>query len=940
MFFLLSRRLPRSYPMLALIATNLVISMPAPPSRRSDDITGDSRNGFSNVPKILEIQLPLKIATKDDLVAWARYVMGLMASKINITLTTVKDTPSKTTGSFRAPENVRGFDNAKQSQNSRNSAFQRFDASKSISGVEQFANTKSFENSRYAENVRNLGHVSNFDRARLPASVSILDNGRVENARNPQRNGIAQLSKDKVYASSQLPSLTVGGVTTKTLFSNHGNLAISDTTVPSPLEVTANINVARARIKEPSFKGTLDRTNFLKAGDQQQFVPQFPDFGPAIDVRPNDIFRNTNAVSPPTRTYLPVTTTADSIKFPTDPFVTRYFFDGLERNISSNIGVLASEITFTTQNPLYFGDEIALPVKSFDHQPHQRNLSSMKPLFQVPFEAVITFTREEPTQTTTSRSEETNYFTVVPTREPADQFPPYFDSNFTLTNESGQINVVFDDSGQVAQPTDSGKKDERDRKKEKSKKESSKKEKEKSKKLSPFGQLLKSFVALRRNNTPSEQLTPPPLNQQTTSTTQRVPARQRVPPPQRTQLYPPQRPPSASRQGRRNQTSLAQQVEDDDDSGSKEDSTSKEETDSGEDNGSKGDEGSKGGSREGSKSEENGDVESKEGNGNGGSNESASNENDYDDSEEDEGGGGSIKVILDLLPLVTPILEDLSDPDSNTDITDVLELGIPILQDLSEGDDENEPLDIPGVLVPILLQLSGGPNGDRDSAAILTPVLQLIAPLIGPLVGPLVLPLSRQISNPPGEGGSSSGDLVKAVLGPLLEPVGNGKMTALSNLIANVVSSLSKTSTGGKSDLMSLVKAVVAGTVAGTSAGSSGQKDSYGTPTGYGAVSSYGGAPPSYSYPKAPPKHPNSLNLLGSSVKDILNAILKVVASLVSAITTILGASSNSSNQPSHHPPPYHTSPPRTYGAPNPNMVPLSESVSITTSRPERLVRL
>lgn len=177
---------------------------------------------------------------------------------------------------------------------------------------------------------------------------------------------------------------------------------------------------------------------------------------------------------------------------------------------------------------------------------------------------------------------------------------------------------------------------------------------------------------------------------------------------------------------------------------------------------------------------------------------------------------------------------------------------------------------------------------------------------------------------------------------------------------------------------MSLVKAVVAGTVAGTSAGSSGQKDSYGTPSGYGAGSNYGGAAPSNGYvsfplsflsrlgilsrdtirshtliplkrvdipvtlcfstfqPKAPPKHPNSLDLLGSSVKDILNAILKVVASLVSAITTILGASSNSSNEPT----PYYPTPPRTYGKPNPDTLPLSESISITTSRPERLVRL
>lgn len=104
---------------------------------------------------------------------------------------------------------------------------------------------------------------------------------------------------------------------------------------------------------------------------------------------------------------------------------------------------------------------------------------------------------------------------------------------------------------------------------------------------------------------------------------------------------------------------------------------------------------------------------------------------------------------------------------------------------LFQGDDETPGVDFPGLLVPILLQISGvscqhfffsfkptfsrriretrrrdeklvqvsgiwwdyfQEDGQRDSGAILTPLLQLSAPLIGPLVGPLVGPLSRQSS--------------------------------------------------------------------------------------------------------------------------------------------------------------------------------------------------
>ncbi|CAK9819543.1 hypothetical protein ANTPLA_LOCUS10281 [Anthophora plagiata] len=916
--FLLTRRLPTSYPVLALIATNLVISMPAPPFKRSLE---DPSNGFSSVPKILEIQLPLKIATKDDLVAWAKYVMGLMASRINITLSTVKESPSKNTGNTRPPDTVRSFDNTRQSQNSRNQAFKPFDSVKPNNGVRQFGTTKHPENGRYAENVRNLGQPLNFDQGKIFAKP--LENPRFsENIRNALNSGNLQVSKEKSQTNTHLPAFTISGVTTKNFFNNRplqttfGNIGISDTTIPSPLEITKHINIPRTGIKEAVFRGTFDTTNSLRAGDQQPFVPQFPDFGPAIEVKISDIFRNTNAVSPPARTYLPVTpttTTTDSIKFPTDPFATRYFFDGVERNVSNNLGVFSSEITFTTHSPLTFNEELPLPVKSIDLTPQQRNLTlttPIKPLFKLPFEAVITFTREEPIETTTSSNDRDKFFTsLIPIRDPPDQYPPYFDTNYTLTKESGQVNVVFDDGVQVTQKLNSTREERKKQEKQKdsSKRQQSKKQKTNKGQTLPIGELLKTFVALRRNNTdtPAQDLSPPPLNQPVTSlTTQRIPTRQRLP--QRMQLYPTEGPPG------------------DDDSGSKElnsneGSNSKEEPGSNESNGNSG-------------NNDNDDIEADEGSKNDGSNQSSSNESEDSDSESEE-EGGFIQAIISLLQLTAPILQDLSDPDSDADIADIIGAAIPLFEELSAANEEGG-FDIPAILVPILLQISGGQNGQRDSAAILTPLLQLIAPLIGPLSGPLLVPLSRQSSGPPGEGGSSSGDLVKSLLGPLLEPAGPGKMSPLSNLLAGVISSLSKNSgKGGKSDIMSLVKAIVAGSVAGTSAGSSGTKDSYGAPTGYGAEYS-----PSNTYgrPNTPSTNPNPLLLLGSSIKDILNSIVKVVSSLVNAITSILGASSNSSNEPER---PSYGPPPPPYATRKPYRMPLNEPISITTSEPLRLTR-
>lgn len=513
----LSRRLSRFYPLLLFIGANLVTSMPAPSSRRSTEaVSGD---GFSNVPKILEIQLPLRIATKEDLVAWARYAMGLMASRINITLTTVKESPSRIAG--------RAEKIAKQAWQYplRNPAYRYFEGDGSTADDGRHF-LKSFENTRYAENVRNVGSI---DRDKIPAAVRIV--GGLENS-------VQNVQPSRVYSGPRSPTIaTVDGAIGKSSFNDRRLFqpifGISDSTIPTPL----GINIPRPGTgKDPDANDSFG-ANFLKTGDRQLFVPQFPNFGPAIELKPSDIFPDTSAVSPPTRAYLPVTTTtvaADNVEFPNDPFVARYLFHG--RNVSSNL-------LPDTVAPL-FADEITSAPPNLPLAPsrNDRNTSSPTPLLNVPFEAVITFTRDQPyhIRATTSRNVEGG--DSAPEDPQRDRFPPYFDtSNHTLTNESGQINVVLDDEGRAIEAGLLGEKEER-KKDEGSKGEKSKKRKSE-KKTSPLGQLIKSFAALRRNSTLATNLAPPlPFKQQASPTTQRIPSRQRAPPPTRAQLYSTEKP--------------------------------------------------------------------------------------------------------------------------------------------------------------------------------------------------------------------------------------------------------------------------------------------------------------------------------------------------------------------------------------------------------------
>ncbi|XP_076642219.1 uncharacterized protein LOC143353011 [Halictus rubicundus] len=1211
---ILLRGVPAAPALLALVATHMVISMAAPPVKRSPEVARDLGNGFSSVPKILEIQLPLKIATKDDLVAWAKYVMGLMASRINITLTTVKDTTQTPAEPARTPSSY------KQMQSYQTSGFKNLDPTRQAGIMKAYA--KTFETSRYAENVRN------HERNKNPAEFKIQDTNRY-----PERNrvtvNVTPAPRKEVVSNPSLQAFTAGPLTAKNFLgirpTTFATLGITDhATVHSPLEITANINLARPEIKESLIKGTFDVANALKVNGQQFFVPTFPDFRP-FSPKNIDSF-NTEAV-PPARTYLPVTTTTDNIRFPSDSFATRYFFDGVERNVTSNLGILPVDLRYTTISPVSFSEEIPLPVKSLELATRKNFTSLPKPILNVPFEAVITFTREATIEPTTLRTDNERQF-AVPTRDPIDAFPPYFDNNITVMNESGQINVVFDDGSQVTEKTNGTRKSEKKKKKKKKEEEEEsskqKTKKEKTKKPSMLTQIIKAFAEMRKkslnaNNSLSADLSPPPLKPPLSFP---LPPRQESTPPPKPQSYPqrqqayPQRPPqtypqrpqqtypqrpqtyppkpryirpnsdldpvrskawsnmiyhilqillghittnsdlahtympskdlecliqtvpdlacpiqtlyrprmpnpdrrssveallrpnisipvlecliqtvpdliwhaksklctgqecltqshildpecptesfrnfgtaypkaaqlprshgrrcarvdinawswressfnvaledmhsegsraavvesfmlikevmqhdnrfqtrikigtytarfedcgswlygvkcfkvylvkscnifcafnfyitckivetmpeyrlraktctlaraernnaiysavikpcqitlgtiigtndlheepkfstvtcldhgshflSELRQGRRNLTSLAQELEDDDDDGN-----------------SSGEDKSEEKSEEDEGSNPKDDAEENEGSNS--SDESSSDESDYSDEEEE---GGSVQALINLLELAAPVLEDLSDPESDTDFANVLEVGIPLLEDLSNGDGVNPGIDVAGILVPILLQISGGPEGMGDSVAILTPLLQVLAPLVGPLSGPLLVPLSRQSSNAPGQGGSSSGNLITNLSGPLSEVMGPGKMSMIQSLIAGVVSSLSKNS-GGGSDITSLVKAIVAGSVSGTSASSSGPRDSYGAPTSYGGDS--------YSYGGQPSRGENPIALLGSSVNDILNAILKIVASLINAIMGILGASSASAA------PAAPASPP-SYGAPSP----------------------
>lgn len=89
MFLVSSTRRYHSNCILILMMSNLASLTPLN-SRRH--LSNGNEQGFSVSPRIVEIQLPLKITSREDLLAWSKYVTNLMATKMNFVTTNVKDT--------------------------------------------------------------------------------------------------------------------------------------------------------------------------------------------------------------------------------------------------------------------------------------------------------------------------------------------------------------------------------------------------------------------------------------------------------------------------------------------------------------------------------------------------------------------------------------------------------------------------------------------------------------------------------------------------------------------------------------------------------------------------------------------------------------------------------------------------------------------------------
>ncbi|EGI70809.1 hypothetical protein G5I_00391 [Acromyrmex echinatior] len=753
MFLMLSRILSRSNCILILIIFNLASSAPLKSQRNSPF---QNEQGFSASPKILEIQLPLKITSKEDLVAWSKYVMSLMASKINLP-SIFKNSPSVET---RLPF------------------------------------------------TSNLGSKSK----EIMKKASL----------NEKRQGVNYPARRLKEPPLQRPD---------------------DKVVAYPLPIGA-MQPTSSSSQDPSSLSTSNINGPTDFGQYMDF-----NIGNPFQQSEIDTFGNFDAfLQTPANTYLPL-----------PPInIAQSYQNAINKNISDFEEPAKLQTMRNSLNLHIHNNELQQTLPTVNNELTGLNLSHNidVPLLTFPFQAVITIAKELPTATMISKMQPKDYTAI---RDFPNEFLPYFENDYTFANNSERVNVVFNDFVTETSETKTEGKVKKGKQKEEQKqqnineqkKQNQKKMKSTNKQKSSIkrqsailGDLLRMLGILRKlpKNSTEINVAKPVLSILKGTNTQKIQVAFEETPPNR---------------GRRNETFQAQQLSEDDDEN--------------DDNGN----GANGNGDNGNGDNENDDIK---------------NDDDDDDGpqteaqeEDEEEEGGSIQALIEILPLAAPILEDLSDPESDVDIAEVLQGAIPLLEGLSDPEEEGG-VDIPAVLLPLSQKLSEGPEGQgSDSGAILGPIIQLIAPLSGPLSGPLIGPLSRSSSGPEGVQGSAS---VFAASG---EPLSKESAASAS-----------------ESDVKSLVSSIVTGVLAGASTGSKSHK-SYGNQygqygnAGYGqnsysgnrdtshASTTYGGYN-SYGKPEAP-----SGSDLTGPLKEVLGAFLKLSATSATSSANLSGTSSSSS---------------------------------------------
>ncbi|XP_058804413.1 uncharacterized protein LOC131671756 [Phymastichus coffea] len=566
----------------------------------------------------VEVTLPYKIMSREELITWVTYAMRLMASKINITLADAD--PMQT-----PPEKIEKLRNSSEA----------------------------------------INHL-----------LEKMNNGEKKVVEKEKMKTVAMSSKHGPmckHLEKQLEKLTS---TTEKAIDNSANLQNQKYDFLTPPPISPN-NVENLYSKLMSDAQT-------SYSPLSKFIQELALINP-YDHPDNKIFRDPN-VFPPfnihhQNAYLPLPVTPgyneDRLKEFYDMANMRNHsnpFSGMVNSLGA-MQLVPMRTNFQHMPPVHMPQTTRTEIgdlnsgnQAYKQQSHDIPLSPHRPVISLPFEAYITITRETSTPGPTStlvpvlmspqkltsskysqknRNKNRDSHHEASTSDVPDTLLPNNRNRVSKNgkNTSKHTTIQFEDEVVTSKTVS-------EKKKKKSKKQSD------SKKQPTIFQSLLRMLTLTTNRNSSI----PNVANVFGKISKKLPNPKVV---------------KGTLRGKRNETSQ-RQIEDDDDEFN--------DNGDGDDNGDDDDSGNGGGER---------DIFDDD------------DDNSFNDDYDYDEGGGSLGSLEDLIPLIIPILEDISDPESETDLVEFLQAAVPLLQGLSEPDPETgEGVDIVGVLLPILQNLS------------------------------------------------------------------------------------------------------------------------------------------------------------------------------------------------------------------------------------------
>ena len=432
-------------------------------------------------PTVVRDEAPRKFSTKDEFTNWASYAMRVMAAKLNNTFFSIKDKMKKSASNDEMKREP--FQKASNFTNSYNSE-KNVDTSKnSITKMSLVSSTLVPTTTELNNVVSKSAEPSNMISSTISTTMITATNMEATTSVPADKEIVNMKSADNMVSQKQVEDLDSGknDDPKKMLQAERRQFSLPIKTFGDPTIFNPHFSLTDDPRDYQPFSNYLSQllANHHYDLGENKIIIRAPDFLSPV---------------PTPAAYIPLFVQHPDFSGYRDGQVVKNQFGGGDSGTNSNNDLSAlrasapsmplvssspassttstTTTTTTTENlaPKTEVEDFSKPIKLSDASKESiKPPAENRPIISVPFEAIITITREshppfstpspsltpissmpsfEPTTTSFPiklNQDSRNYYEIV-TRDPPDEFPPFFKRNNSLSNEIGKLDMVLEDA--------------------------------------------------------------------------------------------------------------------------------------------------------------------------------------------------------------------------------------------------------------------------------------------------------------------------------------------------------------------------------------------------------------------------------------------------------------------------------------------------------------